>query len=192
MDIKQLEALGITAEDLTDRIVERATEELLTTVRIDEDGEEAGRTRSSLARKVEDNIRKHTDAKIQALAEQHILPNVANYIESLTLQETNRWGERTGQKLTFIEYLTQRADAYMREEVNSNGKSKQEEGGYSWSAHSTRVAHMVSKQLHYSIETAMKAALAHANSSISQGLEGAVKIALANATASLKVAVTNK
>lgn len=194
MDIKTLESLGVSAEDLITRIVEKATEELLSSTAYDEDGEPTGgRYRTDLARRIEANIQKHVDAKINALAEEHILPNVSAYIEGLTLQETNRWGERTGQKLTFIEYLTQRADAYMREEVNFEGKSKAENGsGYSWSKASTRVAYMVNKHLHYSIERAMTEALTLANSSIAQGLEEAVKIGLANATAGLKVSVQNK
>lgn len=192
MDTKTLEALGITPAELIDRIVAKATEELLTNEAYDEDGDPAGRRATDIARRVEKNIQAHVDAKIQALADQHVLPNVSAYIEGLTLQETNRWGERTGQKLTFIEYLVQRADAYMREEVNYEGRSKAESSGCSWNKSGTRVAFMVNKHLHYSIETAMKQALTHANSTISKGLEEAVKIALANATAGLKVSVENK
>lgn len=192
MDTATLQALGITPEELIDRIVAKATEELLTNEAYDEEGDPVGRRATDLARRIEKNIQVHVDAKIQALADQHVLPNVSAYIEGLTLQETNRWGERTGQKMTFIEYLVQRADAYMREEVNFEGKGKAENGSYSWNKSGTRVAFMVNKHLHYSIEQAMTQALTHANSTISQGLEEAVKIALANATAGLKVAVTNK
>lgn len=190
MDLKSLEALGISAEELTNRIVDRATEQLLTSTGYDEDGEEYT-TESRLARKVTDNIKKMVDGKILALAEKHILPNMGSYIETLTLQETNRWGEKTGKPVTFIEYLTERADVYMREEVNHSGKTKEQEG-YSWSKSTTRVAFMVNQHLHYSIETAMKQALANANSNIAKGLEEAVKIALASATEKLKVAVSTK
>jgi hypothetical protein len=58
--------------------------------------------------------------------------------------------------------------------------------------HSTRITYLVNHHLQYSIETAMKKALANANSSIVQGIEGAVKIALANATAALQVTVKTK
>lgn len=193
MDTATLQALGITPDELISRIVDKATAELLSSEAYDEDGEPTGgRFASQLRRKLDQNIAKHIDAKLDDLAQQHVLPNVAAYIENLTLQETNKWGERTGQSLTFIEYLTQRADAYMREEVNFEGRAKSEANGCSWNKATTRVAYMVNKHLHYSIETAMKTALTHANSTISKGLEEAVKVALANATAGLKVSVENK
>ena len=192
MDTATLQALGITPAELIDRIVAKATEELLSNEAYDEEGDPVGRGATDLARRIEKNVQAHVDAKIQALADEHVLPNVSTYIEGLTLQETNRWGERTGEKLTFIEYLVQRADAYMREEVNYEGKAKSEANGYSWSKSTTRVAFMVNKHLHYSIEKAMTQALSHANSSIAKGLEEAVKVALTNATAGLKVAVENK
>ncbi len=190
MDLKQLEALGITTEDLINRIVDRACEELLSSTDYDEDGAPAGRTKSRLSKELERRIQAHTDAKIQELAEKHVLPNVTAMLETITLRETNRWGEATGQPVTFIEYLVQRADAYMREDVNYEGKSQVENGSYTWSKSSTRVAYLINKHLHYSIETAMKQALANANSSIAKGLEGAVKAALETATQQLKVAVT--
>ena len=188
MDIKSLEALGITADELINRIVDKCAEELMTDVSFDEDGAE-WRAKSKLARQLDDRIKRQIDETISALAEKHILPNVAEYVESLTLQETNRWGEKTGKKLTFIEYLTQRAEAYMTEKVNFEGKSKDEAGGFSWAGTQTRITHLVNKHLHYSIETAMKQALSVANSAIASGIEETVKLKLSEITGTLKASV---
>jgi hypothetical protein len=190
MDLKSLESLGITKESLIDRIVEKCVEDLMTDVSFDED-DNSWRNKSSIARKLDERIKTHIDEAVARLANTHVLPNVATYIETLTLNETNKWGEKKGQKVTFIEYLVQRADAYMRDEVNSDGKSKDENaGGYSWSKSTTRIAHMVDKHLYFSIDTAMRQAMGHANSSIAKGLEEAMKISLTNATQKLKVAVS--
>ena len=192
MDLKSLEALGITTEDLINRIVDKATQDLMTSVGYNYDTDEEFTTRSTLARQLDKKIKDHIDAKVGELADKHILPRVTEMIENITIAKTNTWGERTGEKYTFIEYLTKCAENYMTAEVNYEGKTKDQSGGYSWSKSGTRVAVMIDKHLHYSIETAMKNALAQANSTIATGLQGAVKIALENATEKLKVAVTTK
>lgn len=186
-----IESLGFTKQELQDRVVEAVSRKVLESVGYDEDGDECS-TESKFAKTVEKRVKAHIDATINAMAEKHILPNVATYIENLTLQETNQWGEKRGKHVTFIEYLTQRADAYMREEVNYEGKSKDQANGFSWSKSGTRVAFMVDKHLHYSIETAMKAALANANSAIVGGIKSAVDIGLDNVRAKLAVDVKVK
>jgi hypothetical protein len=188
MDMKSLEALGITAEQLIDRIVDKCVAELMTDVSFDEDGDE-WRGKSSLARKLDARIQRQIDMAVGTMADKYVLPNVSAYIEGLTLTATNQWGEAKGQKLTFIEYLTQRADAYMREDVDFQGREKKACDSYSWKASGTRVAYMVNQHLHYSIETAMKQALATANASIVGGLEQAMKTSLSNVLAGLKVEV---
>lgn len=184
------ESLGITKDDLQERIVEAAVDRLMTDRTEDEDGR-SYINKSALKRELEKSIVAHVNEQIGHLATEHVLPRVTEIVDGLTLQETNKWGEARGQKLTFIEYLVQRADAYMREEVDFEGRPKGSDA-YNWKASGTRITYLVNKHLHYSIESAMKQALSHANHSITQGLEGAVKIALANATAALKVQVTTK
>lgn len=185
MDLKDI---GITEEELQNRVVERICSQMLEGVSFDEDGDEHYRE-SRFAKKLQAAVNKQIDDTVTALAEKHVFPNVTKYVEELTLQETNKWGEKTGKPITFIEYLTQRADAFMREEVNHNGKTRNEDS-YSWRARSTRIAYMVHEHLQYSIDAAMKKAMAEANSSIAKGLEGAVKLALEQATQKLKVAVS--
>lgn len=189
MDQDTLKMLGLTTDELTNRLIDKCVEQLLTGVSFDEEGDE-WRSKSTLAHKLDERIKQHIDAAVATLADKHVLPKVSEYIEGLTLQTTNQWGEKRGQSVSFIEYLTVRADAYMREEVNYDGKSKAETGdNYGFKVSGTRVASLINKHLNYSIESAMKAALANANSSIALGLEGAVKVALQNATNALKVSV---
>ena len=188
MNSISLEALGITKADLENRIVEKAVEDLLSGVEFDEDGDE-WRSRSQLAKKMDAMVKQRIDETVNRLADQYVLPNVATYIENLTLQATNKWGEKTGSTMTFIEYLTQRAEAYISEQVDHNGKSKSESDSYGWSGRTSRVSYMVDEHLHYSIEAAMKQALATANSQIKGGLETAVKMSLEQVLAKLRVDV---
>lgn len=175
-----IESLGFTKEELQNRVLDRLCE------RIEGDNIVDGET---FATKLNAIVKKQIDATVTALAEKHILPNVAAYIETLCLQETTKWGEKRGEKLTFIEYLTSRAEAYLREEVNHAGKAKNETDGYSWNKSQTRIAHMVNQHLHYSIETAMKDAVSAANSAIVEGIEKTVKIKLEEISKTLKVTV---
>lgn len=185
-----LESLGFSQQELQERVVEKLCEQVLRSVGYDEDGDEID-VDSKLSQTIEKRVKAHIDATINGLAEKHVLPNVATYIENLTLQATNKWGERRGEKVTFIEYLTQRAEAYMQEEVNYEGKPKGTDS-YSWHGTQTRLTHMVNQHLHYSIETAMKNALQIANSAIAKGIEETVKIKLGEVTASLKVSTEVK
>lgn len=182
-----LKALGISKEEIEERIVNAVSEAILSDVGYDGEGSDTFGD-SAFHKKTKELIQKRIDSAISALAERHLLPNITSHIENLVLQETNTWGEKVGKPVTFIEYLTQRADAYMREEVNFEGKTKGQDS-YNWRPAGTRIATMVHKHLQYSIETAMKQALANANSSIIGGIEKAVKIKMAEVAAQFKVEV---
>lgn len=187
MNAITLESLGFTQEELQERVVAKLCEQVLRSAGYDEDGDEYS-VDSKLAKTLERRVKEHVDVTINGMAEKHVLPNVSTYIENLTLQATNRWGERNGTKLTFIEYLTQRAEAYMQEEVDFQGKPKGADS-YSWKGTQTRLTHMVHQHLHYSIESAMKTALQTANSAIATGIQDTVKLKLAEITKSLQTTV---
>lgn len=186
-----IEELGFTKEELQQRVIDQLCSQVLSGVTRDDEGNEIEAS-SKFARELNARIEKHITETIGAIAEKHVLPNVTSFIEGLILQETDKWGQKKGQPVSFIEYLTQRADAYMREEVSYDGKAKGQSDSYSWRAASTRIGFMVNSHLQYSIQTAMKEALENANSSIAKGLEEAVKIKLKEVADSLNVKVTNK
>ena len=184
-----LEMLGLTQEELQDRVVKTAADQLLNTVTHDEDGDEVA-IPSDLSRRVRKEIEIRIDAAVKKVGEEKIGPMVESLVRGATLQATNKWGEKKGEPVTFTEYLVQRADAYLREDVDLNGKGREEANGYSWTKSTTRVAYMVNHLLKYSIEGAMQTALKDANSAIVGGIDGAVKQALANVVASLKTTVS--
>jgi hypothetical protein len=185
-----LESLGLNQEQLTERLLDKLVESVLSSNGFDDDGENYSQ-RSQLARRLDGMIQERVDALVVAIGDKHVLPVISEKVENLVLQETTKWGEKTGKPVTFIEYMIQRAERYMTDEVNFNGKTK-EQDGYSWSKHSTRVVHMVHQHLHFQIETAMKTALVNANSAIAQGIQGAVKIALDEVVSKLTVSVKTK
>ena len=186
-----LEELGLTAESLADRVVEAVTRQLTTSIDHDEDGIEC-ESRSPFIRAMQEQIRKAVDAKVQEIAERDLLPKIGQHIESMTLQTTNQWGQKTGKPMTFIEYLTAKAEAYLTEQVDYEGKGKGQRDGYSWKGTQTRLTHIIHGHLHYSIERAMKEAVDGANKVIVGGLEAAVKVKLGEIASALKVEVNTK
>lgn len=179
-----LKDLGLTQEELIDRIVVRVASGLMY------DDEEEGD--SEFARTIQTRIEERVDQAVDNIALRNVLPSMEEYIETATLQATNDWGTPKGDPMTFVEYLVARAEAYMTEGVNYEGKTKAENRYDSWKKTQTRIAHMVDRHLHYSIETAMKNALQVANNAISEGIQEAVKIKLAEVVEKLKVEVKTK
>lgn len=184
-----IESLGFTKEELQERVIERICRQVLESTGYDPDSGEEYPVESTFKRAVDQRVKETINTSINELAEKYVLPNVAQYIENLTLQATNKWGEKVGEPVTFIEYLTQRAEAYMQEKVDFQGKSKDENNGYSFNGTQTRITHLVHQHLHYSIETAMKQALAIANSSIASGIQETVKLKLDELSKNLSVQV---
>lgn len=186
-----LAELGLTQEELRERVIDKMAEQLLGEKSFDEDGY-ATVSSSHLKQQLEKKIVSHVEATIAHLADVHVLPSVSRYIEDLTLQETTKWGEKKGAPMTFREYMVHRAESYLREEVNFEGKTKAENGSYSFSGAQTRITHLVHRHLHYTIESAMKEAVNNINKVMGEALAETCKIQLKNIAASLKVNVMTK
>lgn len=169
-----LESLGLSRDEIFARVVDRISELAM------EDWND------EMDKVLQAQVMEKVNAAVETIAGRHVLPNVAAYVEALCLQETNKWGEKRGAPVTFVEYLVQRAEAYLTEPVDYAGKPKSG-GEYHWKASQTRVSHLVHEHLQYSIQQAMTRALKDANSAIVGGIEEAVKIKLNQVADSLKV-----
>ena len=186
-----LEELGITKDELINRVVEKIADRMLEgSIHTDEYGDEyTGST--DFNRKLDKAIEKRIDVAINTLADEKVLPNVIEYVKKLTLDETNKWGESKGKPVTFIEYMVLRAEAYMTEPVNYEGKPRGKDN-YHWSASGSRISHEVHKYLQYEISTAMKEIIKDANTTLAKGLQETCKIKMAEIAKGLKVKVEVK
>lgn len=154
-----IEALGLSQEELAERIVERAAETLLNSVTFDDEGREYPKE-SDFQRQMKKRIQERINQSIDEIA---------------------------------AEYLISRAETYLTEQVNYEGKSKSENGSYSsWSGAQTRLTHLVHKHLNYNVESAMKEAIKNANAVIVGGIEHTVRIKLQEVANALKVEVKTK
>ena len=189
-----LESLGLTQEELRDRIINKMCEDLLRqqyTV-IDEDGTETGFENTKFAKMLHQLVTDRIDSDIAKLFETQITPNIDKYIEGLVLQETNRYGQKTGQPITLLEYLVKSVEKYITEPVNYEGKSQTENGGYSWQGTQTRLAAMIHKHLHYNIENAMKSAFGEPINKMQEAILATAKLKLEELSKSIKISVNMK
>lgn len=186
-----LSSLGIGKEEIFNRVVEQIVDRVMHSYPVDDEGNEYKRS-SRFYDELTKYAKQKVDQKVEQLGDQHVLPRIGAMIENLVLQETNKWGEKQGAPVTFIEYLVKRAESFLTEEVNSDGKTQKQVDGYSWRVASTRVVFLVHQHLHHTIEKAMKEAVQNANDAIKDGLEKTVKLKLAEIAQSLKVNVQTK
>lgn len=182
-----LEELGLTKEELQNRVIDKITESVLGG--FDSEGDWSG---SGLQKHMDKMIQKTIEDAVRTLGDKHVLPIVTERLESLCIQQTNNWGEKKGGPVSFVEYLVQRADHYMQEGVNSDGRGKEESGNYNWSKDSSRITYLVNKHIHYNIETAMKTIIKDANKTLTEGLAATVKIQLEDIAKRIAVNVNVK
>ncbi len=186
-----LESLGLTKKALEEKVIELAVEKLLSGVTYDEYGN-VETVDSGLQKKMRKLIIERIDETISIFAEKYVLPKVSDYIQNINLQETNKWGEKKNEKLTFIEYLIQRAEVYMKEPVDSYGYSQEEcrtKRDTWYGSKSMRIEFMIDKYLHNSIESAMKDALSIANKALVTGIQETVKMKLEEIVKSIKIGI---
>jgi len=175
MDKTLIEAIGLTQEEIATRVIEKIAEQIMSESGCDEDGNES-RFRSTVARKLTEKVTEAIDATVSRIGAEILAPSVEEMVRGLVIQKTNQWGEKRGEPVTFVQYLTQRADEYLREEVNYNGQSKAEDrDSYNWKAYTTRVTRMIDKHLEIEIANFSRQALVAANGAIAEGIAAAIK-----------------
>jgi hypothetical protein len=171
------EALGISKDDLRERIIERAVAAL---VQGDDD------IMDGISTVVLEQTQLAISAQVEQIGKEVVEPRVAEIIEAMTFQKTNNWGEPKQPPQTWRELLVERAEGWLAEPVNYEGKTKAQDS-YNWRQSTTRIAYLVEKHLQFEIERVMKEALKDANSKIAGGILGAVRASLNEVLSKLKV-----
>ena len=195
MDIKTLEALGISTEALGDRIVDQAVEALLNTCGFDPDTEQETRYESRFKKAIEARLQKAVDEKIATLAAVHLVPRVGELIEKADMRKTNQYGEPKSSSMTFKEYLAHRAETYMTEQVDCNGNSKADleannKSIYDWRACGPRLTVLMKLHIKDTMQKSAQAAVTDVNKAIAKNIEDAAKAAIASAAGAIKVVVS--
>lgn len=182
-----LESLGLSVEQMQDRLIEAMIDRFLTSSVRDEDGEPV-----AIVSKFQTSIREAILSRVDQSVERLIAPaldgSITAYIDNYTIKSTNSYGEPKREPETITEYIVRRANEYLTEGVDYQGKSQKEVGrdSYSFKAQTTRVAFLIDKRLSDEIAKAMQEALKTANDAITNGLKSAVSFELNKINAKLK------
>jgi len=187
-----LESLGLSVEQMQDRLVEALIDRFLTSNVSDEDGEPV-----AIVSKFQTSIREAILTRVDESVERLIAPaldgSITSYIDNYKIQSTNGYGEPKREPETITEYIIRRANEYLTEGVNFEGKSKKEysasgRDSYGYKDATTRVAFLIDKRLNDEIAKAMQEALKTANEAITGGLKSAVAFELNKLNAKLNAA----
>lgn len=102
------------------------------------------------------------------------------------MRRTNTYGEPKSPPMTFKEYIASRAESYMSEDVDYNGKSKAE-GDYNWRSCGPRLSVLMKSYIKDSMEKAAKwPPVNDINKVIANNIEKAAKDAIASAASAIQ------
>lgn len=186
-----LESLGLTTEQMQDRLVESMIDRFLTSTTSDENGEPVVVV-SRFREAVKDAITTRVDEMVERLIGPALDNGIGAYLDGFRVEHTNNYGETKREPETITEYIVRRAGEYLTEGVDYQGVSraeKKKKGDRDWGSSpdkTTRVAFLIDKRLNEEIAEAMKAALAGANEAITAGLKSAVVFELDKLKAKMK------
>lgn len=181
-----IEDLGISKEELQDRVVEHIAERYVNDTSFDEDGRHEHTRPTKLAERLKVLVTERIDAGLKKVIDEHILVDAEGYLKKMMLQETSSWGEKKGDPYTLIEWLQKRAVSYLTEQVDSRGYDKAS-GGYGWTPNQTRLTHIIHEHFQFHIANTLKEVVANANQQIAGGIQNAVKIQLEQILANVKI-----
>lgn len=187
-----LATLGITKDEIIQRIVDRAAEAVLhlNPAPIIEGGDvdegdtgDANYTGATLMviSQLETLAVAAANKRVDEIAARDVVPLVLKRIDTLVVQRTNELGETKGQPQTFTEYLVARADAWLQERVQrDSGEDRQaynkRTGGY-WNERETipRIEFLIGRHMSRQIEMAMRDAINKLDKSLVNALQTELK-----------------
>lgn len=150
--------LGLRPEDIIERIAEHIRYQLT---------EETG---------FAERVRKSVEKKVDAEFAGRIAPSVAARVEAMTFRQTNKWGEKRGEPMTFTEFCAATVEAWLSEPVDMQGRPSQSMG-----RGETRLLHAVHQMLAFRIEKEVQKALADMGQKLADDVMEAVRQVAAKA-----------
>jgi len=180
--------LGMTQEEMAERVIDRIAEKAMRTCGIlyDPDDEESTEVDTRLAQRLDAAINARIDADVKVAAAKVFMPAV----ETRVFQTTNMWGESTGDVATFTEHIIAKANAYMAEKVDKNGKAKKKGDSYQWIGIRTRLEDAIHRLLHDPLKEAMSIVVKTNAAAFLESVQKVAKDSLAQTN--LKISTTVK
>ena len=163
-----LAALGITPEKLEQQIVNEAVDYILS-------GSEPYAGREALTHQAKEIIAAQFERQFAEFADKHVLPRIGEMIEAMEFKTTNRYGEAKAHPMTVREYIDHKVSAYLTEEVNDQGQTKGNRGGFTFVSQGTRLAVAIDKHIRYHLDAEIKKAFTDVNKAAAEEIVKAVR-----------------
>ena len=165
MDLATLESLGITREEVLKRVVNQ----ILSQEFKEEDSDEFSmRVTRLVAKMVEKKFSEQTTAVLDKFMGEDLMKGLETYI----IQKTNSWGERVGDPQTFRQYITSRAEAYLLEKVDRDGRTNDAYGD----KNQTRGAWIISNAIGDNLRKILSEAMMNAQTVLAKSVTETVKL----------------
>lgn len=186
------EQLGITPDDIADRVATKIAERMLAEVVPDYDDETGEQVASERETRFSQLVRKRVESKVGAAVDavtQKVIGNcIEQRLEEMKFPQTNNYGEHKGEPLTIMEFIERRANTYLTERVDWQGRSGYGANG----TDRTRVTWMLENFLAERMKEGFENALKTANQQIVDGIAQTMKDKLAEVASKLKCEVKVK
>lgn len=185
-----LQALGLSVEEIQQRVIDGIVEQICTDKMEDENGDLVYVT-SHFKQRITDVVLKRVDEQIERIVSPILEPQVDHWLESVRIQQTNTYGQPKTEPETLLEYSIRSLNEYCYTGVDWQGRTAEQRrkaGSSNWSERSetNRITFMIDQKLSKFMEEQMKDALKSANEAITGGLAAAVKFELQKLTAKIK------
>lgn len=186
-----LDSLGISNEELLERVVDKIVDNVMHTGSSDDEGSWYGRE-SELSKRLKQILTERIDVAIRAALETHVLPKAEQMISAMVIQQTNSYGEPKGEPVTLTEHAVKKADEYLMMQVDYEGRDTKKPGEYGYDPKQTRLCHLVDKHIHKDIAEAVTASMKECTGVVARALHETMRIKLNEAAAALKVQVASR
>ena len=184
------EQLGITPDDIADRVSGKIADRMLAQIVPDYDDETGAQLETERPTAFQEMVRKRVarkvEAAVDAVAEKVLGEGLEMKLTALRFPQTNGYGEPKSEPLTMMEFIARRVDTYLSEQVDNDGRPGRD--GYG-SARNPRAVWMLEKYLSKHMADELNKAVKVANEKIVNGIAKTVEANLADITRRLKVEV---
>ncbi len=185
-----LEDLGITKEEMQERIINKVCDDLLSSYQYDSSDNVEYHVDSEFFKSLNKQVKTTVEAHISKLYEEILVPHINKKIDDLKIKETNKWGEPIKKELTFVEYITERFEKYISEPVNISGETKTESSSDYWKAtKDTKLSWMLNKKINTELELTLKKLVENSTTYINDNIITLVKSNLEEISKKIKVVV---
>ena len=165
-----LEMIGLTQEQLTERVIAGLVDKLAERNVKDEDD----RYTRTLREACQSRLSSLVDAAVAKIADERLQGMCDKLVSGKLLQPTNEWGDDRGKAFPLSEYITKQSHDYLFTKVNSRGESS----GYQDKA-KTRLEWLLDNSISATVKQIVEEKMGDAGNLLAQSVENSVRYALA-------------